>query len=251
MSSKSLFTSFALAALLFFGALASSFGQNPDICKPDCMGSNFGATQTTVVTLPGGCVVKVKYATRLACGVWNDLGIISVEPLTWQCGFFTLKQILDFTTLEMLEQNPMNFPTPGIDSCTTQWRVVNGACWKDTVTCDGDSILVPCNLTACCLSSYRICTDSLGNRTATKNGAYSPKACDSTDPHCIPVCNDDPFLTAPEEPGLSSVHIDELHSSDAVIIRRDPVGLPASVAGGTGGTVSAASGETTVMKARE
>lgn len=252
MSSKTLFTSIALAVLLLFGAFTPSFGQNPDLCKPDCEGSNFGPTQVDTLVLPGGCVVRVKYAVRIACGFWNDLGIISIEPLTPGCGFFTVGQLLNFTTQEMLRQNPMGFPTPDTGTCTTQWRVVNGACWKDSVTHDGDSVYAACDTVACCLSGYRICTDSAGQRTVTKLGSGSAKDCDTTDLHCTPVCGDEEeSLNSPQEPGLGSVEIDNLPHHDVVLLRRDPDGLPTHADGGTKGIISAASEQKKLMRARE
>lgn len=262
MSSKPIITSFILAALLLLGAFTSSFGQNPDICKPDCQSSQFGPTQVDTLILPGGCVVRVFYAVRMACNIWYDLGIVSIEALTPGCGLFTVKQILDFTTLEMLRTNPMGFPDPDSGRCTTQWRVVNGACWKDSVTFHGDSIYVPCNLVACCLSSYRVCLDSLGNRTSTKLSSGSAKDCDTTDPHCTPVCGDSSSsLTSPQDPGLSNVEIKGLrnvnvevkglHGENDVPLGRETVVLAPSVSGRIQGTVSATGKDAGVVNARE
>ena len=112
MARKSLFTTLAVALTLFLGGSLSAQAQNPDLCLPDCPGSNFGTTKIAILTFPNGCVVRVKYAKRFACGTWNDLGIISVEELTPWCFVYSTQQLLDLVTEEMFKQNPMGFPVP-------------------------------------------------------------------------------------------------------------------------------------------
>ena len=215
MSTKPLFTTLAVAFALLLGGANALQAQNPDLCQPDCYSSHFGSTQTIILTLPYGCVVRVKYAQRFACNKWYDLGIISIEELTSGCSGFSTQLLLDLVTEEMFKENPMNFPvptggSPSGDTCFTHWRVVKGGCWRrDSIDCDGDTVNVPCG-DACCLGSYRICTSDSVIILVTPTGSYVVGDCDTLDPNCQPVCGQGESTIKSGDPDLGSL----FHSHD-------------------------------------
>ena len=97
---------------------------------------------------------------------------------------------------------------------------MNGGCWKDSISCDGDTLIVPCDLEVCCLSRFKVCADSLGNiDSVIKTGSTANHDRVGTDPDCVPVCGDDPGNSI-GGPGLSGIRISI--SPDAAIHR----GLP-------------------------
>lgn len=228
MLSKHPIASIALCAIMLLGvfSVAGAQGYNPNLCLPDCMSNKFSKPKFVTVTLPNGCMVKVKYSTRTACGVWHDLGIEYIEPLNSDCDPLTIKQMLDLATKEMLKQNPMDFPEPDSGSCTTSWRVVNGACWKDSISCDGDTIIAACEVTACCLGAYEICKDSVGNVTVTKLGSSQSGECDSSAWWCQPVCGHGGGSLMEDGPDLGDAPFRK--SNDQAIIRRKEAVLPVS-----------------------
>ena len=177
--------------------------QNPEICKPDCSSSEFSATQTTVVQLSNGCWARVKYAQRLACGIWNDVGIISIELLSGCAGVDVLTGVT-LATEAILLQNPMGFPEPDTGACVMSWRVVKGACWMDSVSwCDDqDTLLVPCVGEACCLSPYKVCRDSLGEKYVIELPSTLNGECDTLLPFCIPVCGESSSAAEGGDPDL-------------------------------------------------
>ncbi len=209
---KKLLLALSTCTMLLLLAHGSMSAQNPDLCLPDCDSSDFGATQTIILTLPSGCIVRVEYASRSACDIWNDVGIISIEYL-FGCDTVGIQQGVDETTEALLAENPMAFPMPDTNTCVFTWRVVRGACWKDSVDCDDDTRLVPCFGEACCLSRYRICRDSLGVITVEQNGVPTTSGeCDTLDPHCVPICE-------PAPPSASQGSGPDLgfHSKNAVV----------------------------------
>ncbi|MCB0712127.1 MAG: hypothetical protein KDD67_07340 [Ignavibacteriae bacterium] len=216
MSTKSLLTTLAVVfVLLLSGTMLIAQTPNPDICKPDCQGSEFSATQTIILTFPNGCVVRVKYAYRTACGTWKDLGIISVEELTPQCSGLSTSTLLDIVTEELFKQNPMGFPVPtgvGGDTCYTHWRVVKGGCWTDTVDCDGDTVHIPCG-DACCLGSYLICAHDSVVISVNPTGFYVEGECDTLDPYCEPVCGQSESSMKSGDPDIGALNPLHFHRS--------------------------------------
>lgn len=164
-------------------------------CIPDCPADLFVPQPPVILTLPGGCQVLVEYATRIACGVWFDLQITKITPLTIGCGAFTPAQILNFTSLAILQANPMGFPPYFPGECSTNWRVNKSSCWKfvDAHPSEPyDGYYVPCDQNVCCLQSYKVCVDESGNRIVTKEPTPPPQPCPpQVDPRaeCYHVCS--------------------------------------------------------------
>ena len=194
-----------LFALVLAITTAVSASAQPGPCEPDCPQTPFGPLQTPhVITLPGNCQIEVTYATRLACGIWQDLYIDSVRMVPTPPGpgcqsylNMNSKDLLWTVTRQMAEENPMNFTKP-IPGCATDWRVVKGSCWfrptdpaqSYSSSCSSESI--------CCLEPYEVCFDDCGDVTCFE--AQSPYSvglieCGSSYPglgFCEPACGDWP-----------------------------------------------------------
>ncbi len=205
-----------LLILIVVSLSLGSPAASQELCLPDCQNSPWGPIQTHVLTLPGGCQVEVGYATRLACGLWEDTQIVYVFPLNFEhtsCTAVTVMEIPDFLALiteQMIEDDPMGFspPTPtipatgnpatcdptGVQSCEVNFRVINGACWQKLLHHNNEAgdvaTWAPCETTGCCINSYRVCVDACGNRTSEQIGAAVPPGACPTEPFypCEPAC---------------------------------------------------------------
>ena len=162
-----------------------------DPCYPDCPNSQWSSIQTYTVTFNSNCKVKVEYVTRHACNTWWDVQIVSYQftqvggcPFNYNDPDAAMEAIL----FQLLKDNPMGFPEPSPVNCTTSWRAANGTCWRRAGDC-----YIPCDDSGCCLTEYRICIDSSGNKTVTKTGVIGggtqcPPSPDPDNP-CQNVCN--------------------------------------------------------------
>lgn len=193
-----------ICATLLLGLLCATGAraQNPDLCKPDCDSSEFGATLTKVIEIPGGCTVLVKYAVRNACNIYYDVGIISIQKLEG-CGGIDVVSGVEAATIALLQENPMGFPLPDTGQCLTSWRVVRGACWKDSIDFCDNTLWAPCYGEACCLAPYRICRDSSGTLSVNKTGSITYGECDTLDLQCHPICGEEPGASSGPGPSLS------------------------------------------------
>ncbi|MCC6330844.1 MAG: T9SS type A sorting domain-containing protein [Ignavibacteria bacterium] len=150
----------------------------PPPCVPDCFGDPFGPTQIAVFTTPSGCVVRVWYSSRLACGIYRDVAIQKVE-IIGSCGTPT-SMLMDEITAHLFLTNPMGFPEPDTATCDTLYRVTRGQCWRrDTIDCDGDTLMLPCGVgPSCCLVKYEVCRDSMGTKYVRPYGSsVTPDTC--------------------------------------------------------------------------
>lgn len=156
----------AVLVVITLSALNVSAQGVPPPCVPDCFGNPFGPTQKIVFTTPGGCTVRVWYSWRIACGLYRDLAIQKIEILG-SCGQPS-SMLMDDITEHLFLTNPMGFPEPDTAECDTLYRVTRRQCWRrDTVDCDGDTLMLPCSSgPSCCLVRYEVCLDSAGNKTA-------------------------------------------------------------------------------------
>lgn len=196
----------SLLGLLGLGAPALA---QDEPCKPDCPGSDWVMPpQSHIVTLPGGCQVNIVFTTRLACGRWNDVQILAIDqvaPFDESCVSYARMETKDFLALltqDMLEENPMGFPPPppvppATKSCTSNWRVIGGACWMKAMhyeyepTHEPLPVWQPCHGEQCCLKYYEVCVDPCGNRTVEQTSSSTPVAsCPVTGSYpCTPVCD--------------------------------------------------------------
>jgi hypothetical protein len=197
------------AAVVLMGIPA--FGQAPGLCLPDCYNDPFQPEQETVITLPSGCVLRVRYATREACNTYYDLGIVEYEKVSGDCSGGP-DVLLDEIAEAIFKLNPMGWE-PGLplsqDSCWTYWRVTTSTCWWDSVNACGDTLALPCDTADCCLSSFEVCADSGATyiSSVTKTGAYSQSdSCESSDPRCVFVCSGPESTPPPDDPDLSQGH---------------------------------------------
>lgn len=178
-----------------FTSLSTKVSAQPALCVPDCPADLFIPQPPVILTISGGCQVLVEYATRVACGVWYDLQITKITPITIGCGIHTPAQILNLTTLALMQANPMGFPPVNPGDCNTNWRVSRASCWKFKAANPEDPFggsYVPCDQNVCCLQAYRVCLDDSGNRIITHIPTPPPGPCPAqTDPSavCYHVCN--------------------------------------------------------------
>lgn len=203
-----------------------------DICYPDCETDLWvpnppaSALVAPVWVCNGTIRLQVRYRTRLACGQYYDLYIEGVgyypgeEPnlnAALACNAWDIKQLLDEITEQLLITNPMNFP-PLTNGCETNWRVMNGSCWKlaanfggvgsisgESQTYSVDPVswgysgpwLQPCPDLECCLERFTVCIEN-GERVITLSGYQPPsntEGCTEPDGNpiepgsrCYPVC---------------------------------------------------------------
>ena len=179
--------------LINFEAKSQVF--NPGIpCLHDCPFDNWTPPTTAILALPGGCLVRVTYQSRVACNSINDVYIKSYQILTPGCNYYPISSILNKITVQLFLLNPMGLPyltpTPNKrDTCFFPVRLVKPACWKevDTVFFRG------CDSLACCIDEYRVCYDSLLRRSFTLVTNMITAPCIDTTYHsyCTEVCAND------------------------------------------------------------
>lgn len=191
-----------LAALILALTVTLPTAAQLDPCEPDCPQTPFGPLQNHTITLPGNCQIEVTYATRIACGIWQDLYIEFVKtvptPPSPACQVYwnmSAKDLLWIVTQQMADDNPMGFtqPTPG---CATDWRVIKGSCWfRAFDPVNGRYTSSYCEESSCCLEPFQVCFDDGGNVTCFEpQSAYPPGGlCHPTHPEpglCEPACGD-------------------------------------------------------------
>ena len=190
-------------------------------CNPDCPETPFPHRSLWpyphYITLPGGCVVAVEYATRYACGIWHDLyiaRIITRDANDPAClAYFnsnSAAEIMAEVTRQMLLDNPMGFPPLSgnnlPDTCVSNWRVIKGSCWQKIYANFGSPenpywqrILYPCSGSVCCLDHYRVCRIN-GERVITSLPGSVQGDCLPNQPYvqggqaCEPACGGVPIF---------------------------------------------------------
>ena len=139
-------------------------------CLPDCPETDFDPLQNYTITLPGDCQIRVTYAKRKACGIWQDLYIEHIStvpsPPSPACQAYwsmSAGDLLWLVTEQMAQDNPMGFTKP-MPGCTTDWRVIKGECWFQRFDPLPERYSSSyCNAETCCLEAYEVCFDDCGN----------------------------------------------------------------------------------------
>lgn len=140
----------------------------PAPCVPDCPFDEFEKRTplTIVLTNCPGCTVKVQYATRIACGKFQDIQVLAIDYLSNQC-----QQTCDIDKIyknvigALIAINQMNFEPFDYPDCDTTWRIANGACWgKEILYFISDGVTYreicryhPCEYSGCCLQQLQVC----------------------------------------------------------------------------------------------
>jgi hypothetical protein len=161
----------------------------------------------TIVTLANGCRMAVYYRTRLACGIWQDVLIDEIRTFDYfspcwpQSINWNPASVVSEVTQLLLLQNPMNFEPNQIgEPCASNWRVTVGGCWRASSSpwdpgpphIMEHTWFFPCTPTVCCLSLYRVCIDTAGNRTFTRLPSDPSQPTCASMPNgdeCVPVCD--------------------------------------------------------------
>jgi hypothetical protein len=167
------------------------------LCTPDCHSDLFVLQPTFTDTLPGGCIVQIEYGTRLACGVWHDLQITKITPLTPGCNAFDPGILLNLATLDLMQKDPMGFPPHNPGECDVNWRISRSTCWKQGYigpSGEQENGYVPCDQNTCCLQYFTVCIDDNGHRIVTETSFVPPSQSqcpNQSDPnaHCWFVCS--------------------------------------------------------------
>ncbi|MCX6148757.1 MAG: hypothetical protein NTW25_16105 [Candidatus Kapabacteria bacterium] len=151
----------------------------PTPCTPNCLNIPWviHGPETKFIS---GCVVKVTYATRIACGS-QDLEILKMDYSPDCLNYFTIEQIYKTLLFKIIKTNNMDFD-PLNSGCSTTWRIIQSGCWSsyysytmtspDPTQIGGgivDSTLVyePCEGSECCLQSITVCRTPAPNETIT------------------------------------------------------------------------------------
>jgi|GEM_PF-4227740 len=199
----------SLAAALFSLCLALSVSQASaqigTLCQGyRCPNSFTGTTQSSVITLPGGCQVRVRYyVVYQDCFLGTgEIHILDVLPLTSGCASMPPAMLLNMTTVQLMKMDMTAFPIRP-DTCYRMQRVLHGSCWgyQYNPCFPADSMLMPCDSNGCCITAYEICVDSDGNHTVRRTlpiGTPFPTppksdSCNSPNPmflSCYPICDD-------------------------------------------------------------
>ena len=171
-----------------------------DPCEPDCPQTPFGPLQNHTITLPGNCQIQVTYASRLACGVFQDLYIEFIQtvpsPPSPACQMYfdqSAQDLLWMVTQEMVDDNPMGFARP-MPGCASDWRVAHGTCWFRSFDPTNERYSGSyCETNTCCLERFEVCFDDCGDVTCFEPQSFTqPMFCDPSNPEgpCEPACGD-------------------------------------------------------------
>ncbi|MFN3195271.1 MAG: T9SS type A sorting domain-containing protein [Chlorobiota bacterium] len=167
-------------------------------CKPDCFDDDFIEMPSILFELKScpGCYVKVNYSQRIACGVWQDIQITSIERFelpntgTWSnCSLCSDAEVYRLSIIEIIDRNKMGFePKDAGDGCSDIWRVSKSSCWAqwtrlimNPVTEEVRTIELnkPCN-SNCCLRRMMVCYNDDDTKTITDLGTSGNSSiCDS------------------------------------------------------------------------
>ena len=174
-----------VAVVLFFGALAQLRTQTPTPCTPDCPETPF-LTTTYIVNVSApppwqSCIMAVKYVKRKACGIWNDIQVLSITFPGAACQglqnwlndpnvssaskALLMGQAHNIASLGVISTeflNMYNNATPSEQQAlecpggSSIWRASKGSCWFIDSDC-WHTEMKPCPNSACCLHEFSLC----------------------------------------------------------------------------------------------
>lgn len=143
-------------------------------CLPDCFDWKFEKQQDLMVELENcpGCFINIKYYSRHACNIWQDIQITGIEKFNggnnspYNCDACSDAEIYRQAVKAVIAHNKMGFmPLTSTDPCSDIWRVSKASCWAtwEKLVYNNDHTLVkkvtinkPCN-NDCCLRRMRVC----------------------------------------------------------------------------------------------
>lgn len=152
---------------------------------PDCPDVRFiGDWNYTDIEVCSGCLVRVKWISRFACGNYDvyieeATSVNPNNPACMACFQGNLSLLVLEISNKLLEVNPMGFPPRRIgEQCMSNYRVVKGPCWmrhfpnytsdyyndqriqSRTQACPGHE--------TCCVTLYEVCIDDNGKRVVRR-----------------------------------------------------------------------------------
>lgn len=178
-----------MCTMLMTGSFAQVVAQDPPdglivdlACVPDCPDAPFvGSWQYTDVIVCSGCVVRVKWISRKACGnfdiyIEEATSIDPNNPACMACYPNSLQALIEDVTQQLLRSNPMNYPPRVRGECYTNWRAVKGPCWMRHFPdfSSNNESRVQSRTQACvghetfCSTNYQVCVDESDKRTVVR-----------------------------------------------------------------------------------
>lgn len=193
--------------IIFILSINFSYGETP-ICEPDCFDTPFirQYPQSHTFTYMG-CTYQVDYYIRKACGIYCDILIWRIVPLSGSpCDQVPPQQLLNVAEAAIIMHymydaqaqqqwrditgGDVCLPEPP-SNCNTWWRVSKALCWRwwDSST-GGGSILSYCDYALCCLTWYKVCIDQFGQAVVTEVESNANGTC-PYDPYndCVQTCD--------------------------------------------------------------
>lgn len=150
-------------------------------CKPDCFDDDWIKQEDIVVELDNcpGCYINISYWARVACGVWQDIQITSIEkfnilglPNPNSCNACDDAEVYRLALKAIIAKNAMGFKPSwsdieknGANPCSTIWRASKASCWARWQYFEYSptsqlikliTINKPCN-SDCCLRQIKVC----------------------------------------------------------------------------------------------
>lgn len=193
-----------IVILLLILAGRAAFSQQTGPCIPDCPQTPFtGPSFFAFIPAPApwqSCLMRVEYLKRKACGIWDDIQVVSItfpggpcQALrTWlgtsvgvspaargqfmsqaqnvaSVGVITQEFNNMYNNASAAERDALDCP-----SRTSIWRAVKGSCWFiDSHNCYNDWTMRSCPNSACCLHEFTLCMGEDGPQ-ATLTATIAP-----------------------------------------------------------------------------
>lgn len=173
-------------------------------CEPDCPDDKFedGGPQTHSFIL-GGCEYKIDFYYRKACDFYCDFNIYRIRLVDPGCNdAYSVDFLLDYAMIELIKNSGFgDCQPPGLNTCTTNWRVNNAGCmFRQTNEWTGEGpapsyhnyqVIFPCSGSVCCFRTFQTCIDQWGNYTVTPTSSSSSGTCPQTynGETCYDTCN--------------------------------------------------------------
>jgi hypothetical protein len=174
----------------------STFAQAPPCPAPPAWfpGTPYinGGCYNTNVTLNGHtCLVRICYCYRSIIGSYHDYYITRVQVTPAGCFGVgpTVADIIDAAGLQLIRDNPRNFPCPTCPKVELDWAISKSKCWSHSIDpITGDDIYEECSGgTGYCRTQYRVCCNSDGTKTITQSSVSSlPGTCQAG---CTSLCD--------------------------------------------------------------
>lgn len=136
-------------------------------CISCCPNTPWKPTVYNDFRLQNGCIIRVFYTWRIACGAYYEVQVLEIRTMNQLCNCYSKQQLWNEAHRAIIAKNRMNFPIKNPGDCIHEYRVEAGTCWTVWELYDylGNdiSIEIPCeNATTCCEINGDICVNQYG-----------------------------------------------------------------------------------------